>query len=157
VHKVKVIGQGHHAFHIGSQAWQICMKCNVWPCLATNISVPEQAIPGLFAVFDRSLAVLQGEFHRCSSLRFKITGARSWRQTPCGLSVSDTQNLLSPNWSTLHTVLRFFDVSWHNKASDWAWFVVLKFFVPKWPSDTVIPRCLTWRNVNILQYKLRNG
>ena len=27
----------------------------------------------------------------------KNAGARSWRQTPCGVSVSDTQNLPSPN------------------------------------------------------------
>ena len=65
--KVKVIGQGRHTFHIGGHAWRIGVKCDVWPCLARNISASQMGNPGSFAIFDRPLVVLQD--WRVSSLQ----------------------------------------------------------------------------------------
>jgi len=76
-------------------AWQICVQCHSWPQISRRRNWPFQV--RLQFSIERYQYYNTGEFHLYSSFRFKITGAQSWHQTPCGLSVSDTQNLLSPD------------------------------------------------------------
>ena len=137
-------------------AWRICIQCHLWPRLSRPQNWPFQV--RLQFSIDRWEYYKTGEIHLYRCFRFKITAAWSWRQTRFSFSVSDTQNFLSPNWSTLCTVLRIFDVSWQKRLN-----VVgrLEIFCPKMTvghrENSQVPRCLTWRNFNIFEYKLRNG
>jgi len=157
VQKAKVIGQGHHTFHFGGHAWRIGVKCDVWPCLATNISASEMRISGPVAVFDRPLVVLQG--WRVSSLQlFAFENYRCVKLAPDAMWPLGVQYA---KFATDQPYTQFCVFStFYGKIKRLNVVCRLEIFCPKMTvghRENAVSRCLTWRNVKILEYKLRNG